>query len=82
MAQETQPEHPGEILFIDKIAGTERTERADAVPETIAWYEDQERRVPVVRIVSLGTPDRREIQRFGPDDEFLDTTIQAPPPSF
>lgn len=72
--------HPGTIENIDEIGDRTWTRSAAEVPPTIAWAEVDGRYVPVVRIVSTGTADRRRITRYGPDGQMLDTTIQAPRP--
>jgi hypothetical protein len=73
--------HPGEIVHEDKVAGRVWTERAENVPRAIAWARIEDKWVAVVKIRITGTPERREITRFGVDDKFLDTTVQAPPPT-
>jgi hypothetical protein len=76
----TGERHPGEIVHEDKVAGRVWTERAENVPQGIAWARVDDKWVAVVKIRVTGTADRREITRFGVDDKFLDTTVQAPPP--
>lgn len=70
--------HPGEIVHDDKIDGQVWTKRAAEVPQTIAWVKLYEKWIPVVRIEITGTPDRLEITSYGPGDQFLQTTLQAP----
>lgn len=66
------------IEFVDGGTGeVTRTERAEDVPEAIAFADgpDGEPR-PVTRIVVTTTEDRREIRSYGPDGEFLTATYQ------
>jgi hypothetical protein len=72
--------HPGQITFVDATAGTERTEAAAQVPETIAFVTVEGQKVPVVRVVARTARDRREIQSFGADGRLLKTTYQSRPP--
>ena len=65
--------HPGTIEIVDGATGkVTRTERAEDVPETIAFADGK----PVTRIVVLETEDQREIRSYGPDGEFLSATYQ------
>ncbi len=70
--------HPGEIVHDDKVDKRVWTRRAEEVPRTIAWVESEGKWVPVVRIEITGTPERREMAKFGPGGRFLETTIQGP----
>jgi hypothetical protein len=71
--------HPGEIVHEDKIENRVWTKRADEVPPTIAWVEVEGKWIPVVRIEIAGTSGHREITKFGPGGQFLETTVQSPP---
>jgi hypothetical protein len=72
--------HPGEIVHEDKVDGRVWTERAERVPQEIAWVQGESGGwIPVVKIRTTGTAERREITLFGPGDQFLETTVQAPP---
>jgi hypothetical protein len=65
--------HPGTIEFVDGTSGeVTRTERAEDVPEVIAFANG----VPVTRIVVLEAGDRREIRSYGADGQFLTATYQ------
>jgi hypothetical protein len=65
--------HPGTIEFVDGATGkVTHTERAEDVPETIAFADGK----PVTRIVVRTSEDRREIRSYGPDGEFLTATYQ------
>lgn len=72
--------HPGSIEHVDEVTDRTHTRAAADVPRSIAWVQSDGRWVPVVRVVATGTPDRRRINRYGPDGALLDSTIQAPPP--
>ena len=64
------PEHPGTILFVDHVLGTETVRQAADVPPFIAFADD----VPVVRIVITATENNgRCIASFGADGELLHT---------
>ena len=65
--------HPGTIEFVDGATGqVTRTERAEDVPEAIAFARGK----PVTRIVITGDGEQREIRSYGPDGEFLTATYQ------
>lgn len=72
--------HPGEIVYEDSVDHRKWTERAAEVPQTIAWVKSGEVWKPVVRIELKGSGEAREITTFGPNGEFLETTMMAPPP--
>jgi hypothetical protein len=72
--------HPGQIVHDDQVDGRVWTKKAEEVPPTIAWVQVDGKWVPVVRIVITGTSDRREIAKYGPAGQMLETTVQAPPP--
>lgn len=72
--------HPGEIVNEDKVNGRTWTERADAVPQSIAWVERESKWVPVTRIVVVGDSQKREITRFGPAGEVLEHILMSAPP--
>jgi hypothetical protein len=65
--------HPGTIEFVDGTTGqVTRTERAEDVPEAIAFANGK----PVVRIVLIEIGNRREIRSYGENGEFLSATYQ------
>lgn len=68
--------HPGTIIIEDQIDGTTETERAEEVPETIAWVHDGDRFAAVVRIIVSGEPGARRMTKIGEDGEMLETTTQ------
>jgi hypothetical protein len=76
---ETSPtgeRHPGDVRFVDHIAGREWTENARDVLRGIAWYQGVSTWEPVVRVEMSGSGDQREISRFGVDGKFFDVTLQ------
>lgn len=72
--------HPGQILFEDQIEQRQWTKSADEVPETMAWVDVEGIWYAVTRIEITGTVEQRRMTKYGQDGEFLETTIQAPPP--
>jgi hypothetical protein len=80
----TGENHPGEIVYEDRVEKRTWTRNAADVPPTIAWVEVAERWRPVVRIEIVGAGDQREITKFGPNHEFLESTtarMGTPPPA-
>jgi hypothetical protein len=71
--------HPGDILHDDQVDGRRWTAHAADVPESIAWVEADGVWYPVLRIEITGSRTQRRFTKFGPDDMFLETTIQSPP---
>lgn len=72
--------HPGEIQYEDRVEQRTWTKRADEVPQTIAWVKVDAQWKPVVRIEMNGAGSAREITTYGPNGEFLESTMTAPPP--
>ncbi len=73
--------HPGTIVFVDgKTQEITDTMKAAEVPESIRFVETAEGRVPVVKIVEITTDKERFIHFYGPDDQFLKSTIQVREP--
>ncbi len=72
--------HPGQILFEDRVDNRQWTKQAAEVPQTIAWVNVEGVWHPVIRIEITGTIDQRRITKYGQNNEFLETTIQSPPP--
>ncbi len=68
--------HPGTIVVEDQIDGTTSTDRADEVPETIAWVRVGDQFAAVVRIIVSGEPGARRFTKIGVDGEMLETTSQ------
>jgi hypothetical protein len=65
--------HPGSIEIVDGATGeVTRTERAEDVPQTIAFADGK----PVTRIVVIESGDHREIRSYGPDGTLLSATYQ------
>ncbi|MBN3927448.1 hypothetical protein [Nostoc sp. NMS4] len=80
MSSVTSPsgeQHPGEILFEDKVDGQNWTEQAADVPESIAWVDINGVWQPVVRIEITGTVQKRRISKFAADGTWLESTVQA-----
>jgi hypothetical protein len=73
-------DHPGKIFFEDKVDGRTWEETIDKVPSTMAWVNVEGVAHAVVHIVITGSPERRCITKFGKEGEFLETSIQSPPP--
>ena len=71
-------EHPGTILFDDQVDNRQWVEKADEVPQTMAWFDSDGILTPVVLIKITGTVERQRITKYGEDGEFLETTIQLP----
>ncbi len=67
--------HPGEIVYEDRVENRTWTRLATDVPVTMAWVKVDETWKPVVRIEIVGDGDQREITKFGPAGEFLETTV-------
>ena len=72
--------HPGNIVHNDKVATRQWTIRAEDIPQSIAWVRVGDTWRPVIRIEITGSEERREFTKFGPDGEFLETTVQSPRP--
>ncbi|WP_414553522.1 hypothetical protein [Anabaena sp. CCY 0017] len=72
--------HPGQILFEDRVDNRQWTKQADEVPQTIAWVNVEGEWHSVTRIEITGTVEKRRITKYGQNGDFLETTIQSPPP--
>ncbi|WP_157162557.1 hypothetical protein [Cylindrospermum stagnale] len=72
--------HPSQILFEDRVDDRQWTKQADEVPQTIAWVNVEGVWHCVTRIEITGTVEKRRITKYGQDGDFLETTIQSPPP--
>lgn len=70
----TRTAHPGTITFYDRDTGVTRVDDVAKVPESIAWWEGDGRRVAVTRIETSQAGGAREIFRFGADGALLDVT--------
>ncbi|HZI12178.1 MAG TPA: hypothetical protein VE153_17475 [Myxococcus sp.] len=80
----SEPKHPGTITFVDG-ATQKVTETVDAkeVPASIRFAPNEAGElVPVVKVVALQEGDRRVIREYGPEGQFLRSTVQVrtPPP--
>jgi hypothetical protein len=69
-------EHPGTITFIEAGVAGERVFAVDAVPESVAFAQEGQVRVPVVRVVAEVVGDQRVIKSYGVDGRLLATTYQ------
>jgi len=78
---QSHPAHPGEIVFVDEDAGTEKTLTISEVPSSVAFVDTDAGPIPVTRVVARRRGQQREIQSFGADGGFLASTLQAPPAS-
>ncbi len=74
MAEE--PKHPGKIIFVDG-ATNQVTNEMDAseVPFNIRFVETEKGLVPCVKVVSYEAEKQRYIRQYGPNDEFLMSTL-------
>jgi hypothetical protein len=68
--------HPGEIHYEDTVDRRKWSEKASAVPRSIAWVNVEGVWRPVVNIKITGTAGHRHIAKFGPDGDLLDITLQ------
>nr|MDO8112710.1 hypothetical protein [Candidatus Sigynarchaeota archaeon] len=81
-----EKKHPGKISFFENVNGTEKLVKIDDVknmPESMRFRKDMHGKdVPVVKTVAMKTSDGniREIIEYGPNDQFLASTMAAPPP--
>lgn len=71
----TGEQHPGKIVYEDKVAGRVWTEHAEDLPQSVAWAEIDGKWIPVLKIRMTGSASRREITSYGPNDKFLKTTV-------
>jgi len=71
-------EHPGTVLFVDEVAGTEHSRPASDLPETIAWAVVDGVRVPVTRVVARMAGTSRVLRSYGADGRLLSSTVQVP----
>jgi hypothetical protein len=78
----SEPKHPGTIQFVDG-ATQKVTETVDAkeVPPSIRFAPNEAGELtPVVKVVALQEGDRRIIREYGPDGQFLRSTVQVRTP--
>ncbi len=69
--------HPGTITFVDASAGTEKVERAEDVPDSIAFVQLNGANVAVVKVVATTHGDHRTLHAYGADGVLLKTTVQV-----
>ncbi len=70
-----KPEHPGTILFENRVDGTSHQQPADQVPPEVAFVELDGEPVPVVRVVFSAFGEQRRIESFGADGRLLAVTV-------
>lgn len=78
----SEPKHPGTIQFVDG-ATQEVTQTVDAkeVPSSIRFAKNEAGElVPVVKVVAVQEGDRRIIREYGPEGQFLRSTVQVRTP--
>jgi hypothetical protein len=69
--------HPGTIELIDAVTGKLLECRSATELGDSAWATDTEgNKVPIVRVLLSEHGDRRELHAFGPQGQFLKTTLQ------
>ncbi|RKH07801.1 hypothetical protein D7V97_20930 [Corallococcus sp. CA053C] len=74
----SEPKHPGTIQFVDG-ATQQVTKTVDAteVPLSIRFAKNEAGElVPVVKIVAFQEGDRRTLREYGPEGQFLRSTVQ------
>lgn len=62
--------HPGTILFVDTVKGTEVRRALEEVPRGLMFVSG----TPVTRILIVGGSQMRELVCFGADGTFLQRT--------
>ncbi|QHT70505.1 hypothetical protein GXP67_29565 [Rhodocytophaga rosea] len=73
--------HPGTIVFINGNTHQITHERkASEVPASIRFAETEAGIIPVVKIIATTSGNRREIRQFGPEGQFLGSTLQMKEP--
>lgn len=72
----SKPRHPGFIVYVDGDTKEESREPISAVPESLRFAETEDGEVPVVKVVSFLEGNRRIIREYGPNDQFLRSTVQ------
>lgn len=79
----SEPTHPGTIQFIDGATqAVTQTVDAREVPSSIRFAKDGAGTlIPVVKIVSFQEGDRRTLREYGPEGQFLRSTVQVRTPS-
>ncbi|QRN97492.1 hypothetical protein JRI60_52685 [Archangium violaceum] len=78
----SEPKHPGSIQYIDgKTQQVTQTVDIAEVPANLRFAETPEGLVPVVKVVALQEGNQRIIREYGPEGQFLRSTVQVRPPS-
>ncbi len=69
---------PWTLTFVDLDTGEVRTAPSTEVPESVAWWEGEGRRIPVVRVEARLVGAGMEIRRYAADGALLDVLITTP----
>jgi hypothetical protein len=69
--------HPGKITMVNADDGTSKVLEASQVPEAVRFVNTPEGRLPIVRIVSSTSGDKRTIQEYGTEGQMLRSTVQT-----
>ncbi len=78
----SEPKHPGSIQYIDgQTQQVTHTANISEVPASLRFAETPQGLVPVVKVVAHQEGDRRIIREYGPDGQFLRSTVQVRTPS-
>jgi oxalate decarboxylase/phosphoglucose isomerase-like protein (cupin superfamily) len=82
MPSQRKPKHPGTIEFVNGITNEVTHRRPiSEVPESLRFANTEQGLVPVVKIVELTSGDQREIHLYGPNEQWLRTTLQRRDPT-
>lgn len=78
MTPSTQtPAHPGSITYVDGDTNAEKVMPISGVPEALRFAQNEKGLlVPVVRVVAKIAGNQRFIREYGPNNEFLRSTVQ------
>ena len=76
-----KPKHPGKIFYYewDPITKEEiltSTELIKNIPESLRFGDTPDGFIPVVKVVMIPKGQNREIIEYGPNGQFLRSTIQ------
>jgi len=73
----TRPAHPGTIVYVDGATQQEvRRLPVEEVPESMRFRATARGLVPVVKVVAIEDGNQRSLLEYGPDGEFLFSTLQ------
>ncbi len=69
--------HPGIITFIDGDTNQITDEmNASEVPDSIKFVKTENGLIPVIKIISTVAGKQRIIRQYGPEGQFLKSTVQ------